>query len=492
MLQLPLPKQKITYSKKGNAGQAVVPGIVPKTTTKKSTKANPFPNLPPPSPLTGAAASQQVPAALPPPTLKTSFLGKELLPELRDIRAQEAINWKKYPRIAGELHKTGWLPLITAAFEDEKTADSTLSKQHAWYQWVLLCDQVLAGTHHLTLVAYMNGNPTQMALHDNDLRTAVDGYHTRSAQHASIYVRHLTVGTDLDNLTVQQASRLATVARQYAYRDPDKWQEASRIDKELYGGQYWRSAWSKDGHRALITTNNNRVSSHKQRALVTWADALERLARDSKEPRIRPLYYVGYALDAHSRQKDHEKNDHSCNFLIRFVKAVLDTASWFNEHPVKVATKAICMLADEDVASVAEALVARSVNSYHFQAGFNVQPCGASVANVHGKDWTASKKEAYWVGARKWLKTHTSYDQYIKTEIAFREARQQEERRQLLQPALDERAALDARQAALRTARDELYEELDWDTLRKHDFFAEYIDMFENLNKMVEVEDAQA
>ncbi|KZM19897.1 uncharacterized protein EKO05_0004292 [Ascochyta rabiei] len=86
--------------------------------------------------------------------------------------------------------------------------------------------------------------------------------------------------------------------------------------------------------------------------------------------------------------------------LIRFAQAVLNRSNCFTGFPGAVDTKAICLLSDDEGASVAEPLIARAMSAYHFYGGFNIQPCGASSASAYGKNWSTAKKEAYWEDAR--------------------------------------------------------------------------------------------
>ncbi|KAF9699059.1 hypothetical protein EKO04_002982 [Ascochyta lentis] len=325
-----------------------------------------------------------------------------------------------------------------------------------------------------------------MAVNDHGLRSAMEGYHTRSAEHASIYVRHLTVGPEFDNLTIDQARNLAVMARQYANIEPDKWQQASRIDKALYGSA-WQSAHSQQGYRALITNSDNKVSSLKQRVMLTWADAVEKLARqaeDAGQARVRSLYYVGYAMDAHVREKQHMKNDHHSNLLIRFAHAVLMASDWFTERPVTVKTSAICLLSDEEGAAIAEALLARAMCAYHFHGGFNIQPCGASVASAYGRNWSPEQKEEYWSGARKWLDTMTFYEQYRDDEHKRREVLQRQDWEAEKKALVDEHTKHQERKAALRAERDAIRGDMDWETLRNHPFLSEYADMFAELDEL--------
>lgn len=215
------------------------------------------------------------------PTPKLNFLGNEIPPDDRDICKQESIDQSKYPALARQIRTDGWLPLIQAAYDDEMLAESTLSKKLTLYAWIRECDEALAGINATVLEAYMTGNPIAIAAKTavgSEIRNALTDHHKRSQFHPSIYVRTLTVGPKNETLTVEDAKRVALVARQYANMQSDKWQEARTIDKHLYG-KAWRSAWSEQGYRALIHNKNAKVDSMKQRVMQTWADALDRVAR---------------------------------------------------------------------------------------------------------------------------------------------------------------------------------------------------------------------
>ena len=333
------------------------------------------------------------------------------------------------------------------------------------------------------LFVCMTGNPTQEYRLNDKFQTIRDTYKERSKSHASIYVRHLVVGPEYDNLTIEQATKLARAARYYAEAKAESWRTAATIDKKLY--PQWQSAHSELGYRALITINNNKASEYKKSTMLAWATALEKLAKAAAEAgqtHIRSLYYVGYALDAQERERAHMRNDHSSNMLVRFAQAVLELATWCPQK-VEVFTHPICLLACESTAAVAEALLARALCSYHFHGGFNIQPCGASVASVYRKNWTHEQREAYWIKNRKWLVEEAKFNDYIDEEIERRQKLQEREWNEKMKKLTDEREGFDKRKEALVSAAQEIRETMDFEMANKYDFLKKYVGMSEHLNK---------
>lgn len=453
-----------------------------------------WPYLPRYTPSATASASRRVLGQSVSSTPILNFLGTELPTENRDSAAQEVLDYTKYSKLAKLLQDPsyGWAPFLREAYKDEVVAESNISKRFSEYQWVFEADQAMAVTHPDVLYAYMTGNPTQQALSNSSLRATIQIYDERSQKHASIYIRHLTIGMEKNNLTVEQAEKLVIVARQYAERMPEKWKETAEIDKYLYPGQ-WRSVYSKNGFRALVTNSNNQVSSFKVYDMLKWAGALERLAKDakaSKKKHIRSLYYIGYALDAKQREREHLTNGHQANSLIHFTRAVLDCSDWCTDS-IEITTHSICLLPGEDGAAIGEALMARGLSSYHFHGGFNIAPCGTSIESVYRKNWTAVEREAYWVDNRKWLAANTLYNQNLKDELARRKIWQRAE-------WVREGERLEKAVAARKLRRDKLREELarinakmDWDTVKELGMFEETMAMYNKIEKATRDPSAQ-
>jgi hypothetical protein len=398
------------------------------------------------------------------PTPVLNFLSAEL-PYDMDIRDQERIDHSKYPRLAIDVSTTGWLPLIDAAWDDENMAKSSLSQEITKYQWILECDEAFAGIHDEVLNIYMTDNPAQLAANDADLASAIDKYDLRSKYHASIYIRQLTVGQRHDNLTIEEALSLAMVVRQYVNAEPGKWNEACRIDQALYGDQ-WKSEHSEEGYRALITNDNGEVSLLKKHVMLTWADALEKLAkqvRDDQKSHVRSLYYVGYSSDAQEREAEHGNTGLSTNMLIQFAWAVLSESDWCKADTVTITTKAVCLLSGVNVAPVAEALLARLTRSYHLYGGFNIQPCGANVQSAYESGPLPEDKETMWMDNRRWLHQNTSYWRYLDDETTRRATLQRRDWVQRENALIEEGNAEQARISALQKKRDQMRENTDWD-----------------------------
>ena len=335
------------------------------------------------------------------------------------------------------------------------------------------------------LFVCMTGNPTQEYRLNDKFQTIRDTYKERSKSHASIYVRHLVVGPEYDNLTIEQATKLARAARYYAEQRRERWEEAAKIDKLLYPST-WKSAHSQQGYRALIANkNNNEVSTYKRDSMLAWATALKKLATAAEEAgqtHIRSLYYVGYAFDAVERQQNHMKNDHTSNALIRFAQAVLRQASWCPGE-VNIFTHPICLLAGESTAAVAEAFMARALCSYYFHGGFNLEPCGASVASIYRKNWSEDQRETYWVNNRKWLVEEANFFDYMDEEIERRQKLQEREWNEKMKKLTDEREAFDKQKEALLSATHRIHENMDFEMANKYDFSKKYVGMFEHLSK---------
>lgn len=229
-----------------------------------------------------------------------------------------------------------------------------------------------------------------------------------------------------------------------------------------------------------------RVDSQKQRVFQSWADAIEREVDNTEGDFIKPLYYVGYALNSQQRRKDHEKMDDSTNDLIRFVDAVLQTADW---HDLKtrapsMVTFTVCLLSEPDVASPAVSLFSRIFQSNYFSGGFNIAPCGASVNSVYMPTKTPNERETYWQTCRKYLHTNTDYLDYRKQEAELR--------RKLQRRAWDDEVTAlqrdyDAGAKRRRKIVDDLNKvlpQMNQATMDSDDFFAEYKELWADTAKL--------
>lgn len=177
--------------------------------------------------------------------------------------------------------------------------------------------------------------------------------------------------------------------------------------------------------------------------------------------------------------------DHSSNYLVRFVNAVLETSSWFTNKPVRFSTHAICLLSGEDVASVAEALLARALCSYYFSAGFNIQACGASAHNIYGTNKSPVEKEQKWVECRMWLDLQTDYAKNLVKETERRRALQKRDWKEESEELLRKVNEGEEWRRKLLERREAVHKKINWEVLREDPFFAKYIEMYNGLGDLI-------
>jgi hypothetical protein len=380
--------------------------------------------------------------------------------------AQDQVDHTRYSKLALAIDETGWLPLVRAAYEDEKQTNNTFIQGCTLEQWTEWADDVVATVEPAVFKAICYGDLHGMYKCNNPLRKILDPYSERSDDQATIYLRQMTIGLKEEAMTVQQARDLALVAQQYANQvDSDTAvRQACIIDKAELNNN-WRTKATKDGKRHFIQDRNGDVDTGKKRVLLSFARALLRLVDQvvkSNHTYIPFLHYVGYAIKGSTRKKQHDTMT-STSWLFKFTKHAIE--SWKGGPLVAMHNYTICLISEEAGGPVAEMLFTRLARAYYFAgAGFSIGQAGASMKSIKMSSLTPQQKEAKWAENITFVSQKTNYTSHLRTEVELRKRLQRKEYDDSVREEHDQiekfRTELEGMKTFVRNARVDMDEEI--------------------------------
>jgi hypothetical protein len=337
-------------------------------------------------------------------------------------QAQDQVDHTRYTKLAMAIDETGWLPLVRAAYEDEKKTNNTFIQDCTLEQWTEWADDVLATVEPAVLKAICYGNLHETYKSNLPLRGILDSYFKRSDDQATIYIRQMTIGLKDEAMTVQQARDLALLAQQYANAVDSNLaaRQAYTIDKRELKDN-WHTKDTKDGKRYFIQDRYGDVDTGKKRVLLSFARALLRLADQavkSDHTHIRFLHYVGYAIKGSTRKKQHDSMT-STSWLFKFTKHAIQSGK--GNPSVDMHNYTICLISEEAAGPVAEMLLTRLAHAYYFAgAGFSIGQAGASMKSIKMSTLTQQQKENKWAENIMFVTNKTNYTKNFRAEIELR------------------------------------------------------------------------
>ncbi|KAF9697921.1 hypothetical protein EKO04_004424 [Ascochyta lentis] len=412
------------------------------------------------------------------PTPVYNVAGYELKSDFRDPQDTESFDQSRWSNLAADIHTTGWLPWIKAAYKDELVVNSRAIQEKKWEGWVRGCDMALAGTFPEVLQIITTGNLAQSAKNDPILRNKLKEYVKRAINHPAIYVQQLTIGPNNDSLTIEQAEGIARFTRQYTSALSSKASEAFEIDRRLRND--WQRAWTDQGIRALIVDKNQSIQAYKKRILQTFGDTMDKAVEEAKaanQTHIHPMYHVAYAADAVAHAYQHKKKGANTNVLINYTEALLEM--WDARLEVRVEVFPICLLILDMFADVAEMFLCRLARGYYYAGGFNQTQCGsvASARGISEEDWQKHRAD---------LDKTFGYNQHLDDELPLRKAFRSkpfEDTNQELEAKLEK---LQSNEDALRQKHKELRKNLDPNFMKNNELLAPFLKDWEEVDKFVE------
>jgi hypothetical protein len=353
------------------------------------------------------------------------------------------------------IDEDGWLPLVRAAYDDEKLTNNTFIQSCKIADWIYLSDEVLSTVEPAILKAICYGDVHAACKGNNYLRPIVESYEKRSDEQATIYLRQMTVGLRDEALTIAQARDLALIARQYANQvdSQNAKDQAAVIDKAALLPLKWCNAYTDAGRRHFIEDSKGNVDTGKKRTLLTFSRTLFRLAQqaeDEGKAHIPFLQYVGYAIKGSQRRKQHDALTGTSSLFL-FTKFAIE--SWKGSPTVHMHNFTICLITEEVVGPVAEMLLTRLARAYYFAGGFSVSHAGASMSSLSLINLDKGEREKVWDKNTKHAKTYTNYNSIQSKESASRKRLRKAEYEAKVLAQRDEIAKFEGE---LQTKRDDL------------------------------------
>ena len=204
------------------------------------------------------------------------------------------------------------------------------------------------------------GNLALAVQRDSELRERLEKYKERSKQQPSIYAR-VHVSQDGSAMSVQDALRLVKWLRRYAFEDlrvvqHEKWRKAFwLIDPEF--SKRWSRENTDAGHRRSLMSKSGERSDDRLKVIKKFTHQLYARCQTVDEDSLLspPLLYIGYALRADSRQRQHEACGSSSNWLASLVQAMCNVLWSRGNYLMQFFV--ICPLNEEPQGLVAEMLL---------------------------------------------------------------------------------------------------------------------------------------
>ncbi|CAN9206276.1 unnamed protein product [Alternaria alternata] len=404
----------------------------------------------------------------PPPQPVLTIAGFHVPIDAGDEKEQDQVDHSRYSRLALKLDENGWLPLVQAAYEDEKRTKNTFIK----------------GLEPAILKAICYGDVNATCKGDVGLGKIVQSYEDRSDTQATVYLHQMTVGINEEALSIQQASDLALVALQYANALDTQHtrQQAYLIDHKA--DQNWVHADTDSGRRHFIEDSKGNVDSGKKRVLLGFSRALNRLADEAKKENkthIPFLQYVGYAIKGTQRKKQHDSLA-STSWLFLFTKYVC--ATWKNFPPTNMHNFTVCLITEKAIGPVTEMLLTRLARAYYFAGGFSIGQAGASMSSLRLAKLSQVEREKVWEANAQYAKNMTNYTQIQAKELASRKNLQKTDYEKMMRQKDDEIAQHKQKIAAMRDHLAEYRAQIDVAVWEKD--FPEELQEFRDFEKFVE------
>ncbi|KAI4934931.1 hypothetical protein J4E85_002793 [Alternaria conjuncta] len=402
-------------------------------------------------------------------------------------KAQEHVDHSKYSKLALMLDEDGWLPLVRAAYDDEKLTDNNFAKRCSLEDWTNVSDDALSTVEPAILKAMCAGDVNATVKGDSDLRKVIQSYEDRADSQATIYLRQMTVGVGQEALSVAHARDLALVAMQYAnqYSTDSAADMAYEIDKKALG-EDWHIRYTISGRRHFIEGSKGDVDVGKKRVLQGFSRALTRLADQAEKDNkayIPSLQFIGYASKGHQDRSQHGDTLTGTSSLLAFTKCCLE--SWKNFNPVEMHHFTICLIPDDTGGPVAYMLLARLARAYYFAGGLSIGQAEASSLSLSLSRSKPQERGNVWMANTQWVKDYADYDKTLEKEVASRKKLQKAEYEAGMSAEMEEITDFKTRLQSMREAVEEIREEHrlldDWQEFEEN--FPDEYQEFKELEK---------
>jgi hypothetical protein len=138
--------------------------------------------------------------------------------------------------------------------------------------------------------------------------------------------------------------------------------------------------------------------------------------RDGGKKAVPVMHYVGYAMKASVRKKQHSAMGASTNWLCVFAQAVLRAM----DLDPRMDPFTVCLISEEWDGPVAEMLLTRLARAYYFAGGFSIAQAGAIMTSMKLRNLGEKERNEHWAKAVGWVMAKTNYRSIQKAELERR------------------------------------------------------------------------
>jgi uncharacterized protein YifE (UPF0438 family) len=343
-----------------------------------------------------------------------------------------------YAELLSGLQTDGFDPLIEASFKAEVESGSRFGRQlgrleNFRVQWSDACMLTLGTVPQAAIPHIILGTLREAELSDVSLRATLQKYRIQGENHPCIYIRSLA-GPEGQLMSIADARVLEKWLRVYAQPAGELKPEQktqiegviARIDREF--DETWEKHQTDAGERKRLDTLSGdprrmRRSGKRVQCLVLFCDAFRlqvSIAEAAGEAGIK-LQYVGYAIKAGRRERQHEACGSSSNWLATLAQSVINVVL---DKRYKMHFYPVCLLVEEQQGFIAEAFLTRIASAYyHTGAGFCIDIAGKSMSSVHMTRSTAEQRARNWGRLSLWVREETDLKDVLTAQARFREQR---------------------------------------------------------------------
>jgi hypothetical protein len=352
--------------------------------------------------------------------------------QLQDWDEQER---EDFVRLVRAIDKNGLGPVIRKAVDAEAASGSSLGLRYQgnYPDWRFNSRLTLCCMAKKVIGELTYGNLALAVQRDRELRERLEKYQERSKQQPSIYAR-VHVSQDGSAMSVRKALRLVKWLQRYAS------EELHIVQHEKCRKAFWlidrefSKRWSRDntdaGHRRSLMSKSGGRSDDRLKMIKKFTDQLHARCQAAEEDSLLspPLLYIGYALRADNRQRQHEACGSSSNWLASLVQAMCNVLWGRGKYLMQFFV--ICPLSEEPQGPVAEMLLTRVTAAYyHGGTGFCIDIAGKSMESIHFNKLLRIEAHESWAEHDQWVEDNTPVNENWDVQNALMERKEKEKER---------------------------------------------------------------
>jgi hypothetical protein len=355
-----------------------------------------------------------------------------------ELPGMALIDVERYVDLTRRIPTDGFLPLIKAGFDDERTSGSPLSgimeDPEFATVWQSACDRFFCSMNEEVLIETIAGNIDLAYLKSRaagtDVAQYIDKLRDRASYHPSCYVRPLT-DTNGSAMSLDHYEQMLDIAERYCERSVAHATEAYNIDciadeeesqtTDSQDTTGWSLDDSRKGIRRHLQTSANAFSESRAKCLRAWVVAGRARIRHCRSQGINlapPIQYVGYAMNAAKRRKGHESRN-SASWLSLLVSDICET-QWPGLYRLKFYV--ICLILDPGLGQLCEVVFCRYLRAYTVNSGLSIDWAGKSISSLALPELTDAERDEFWVRKQQWVENNTDFTANVTAELLRRKA----------------------------------------------------------------------